>query len=52
MGACLKPIEVARVMGSVVKEGPYGGTSSGRHWPLSDTSKAYIEKYGIPYGSW
>ena len=52
MGACLKPIEVARVVGSVVKEGPYGGTSSGRHRPLSDTSKAYIEKYGIPYGSW
>ena len=52
MGACLKPIEVARVVATVVKEGPYGGTSSGRHRPLSETSKAYIEKYGVPYGSW
>jgi hypothetical protein len=52
MGACLKPFDVARVEGTVVKEGPYGGTSSGRHRPLSETSKAYIEKYGVPYGSW
>jgi len=51
-GPCLLPIEVTRVEGTVVKEGPYGGTSSGRHRPLSDTSKAYVEKYGIPYGSW
>ncbi|MGE8150504.1 DUF2931 family protein, partial [Pseudomonas vancouverensis] len=30
----------------------YSGTSNGQHRPLSETSKAYIEKYGVPYGSW
>ncbi|CAD5109181.1 DUF2931 family protein [Zestomonas carbonaria] len=52
MGPCLAPIEVTRVQGEVVKAGPYGGKSDGHHYPLSDISKAYIEKYGIPYGSW
>ncbi|MCY1208297.1 hypothetical protein D9M72_199170 [compost metagenome] len=52
MGACLSAIDVARVQGTVVKLGPYGGTSGGQHRPLSATSKAYIEKHGIPYGSW
>ncbi|MGE8154577.1 DUF2931 family protein [Pseudomonas vancouverensis] len=51
-GPCLPPIEVARVVGTVVKIGPYSGTSNGQHRPLSETSKAYIEKYGVPYGSW
>jgi hypothetical protein len=52
MGACLDAIDVARVQGEVVKRGPYGGKSGGKHRPLSDTAKAYVEKYGIPYGSW
>ncbi len=52
LGACLEPFDVARVEGTVVKLGPYGGASNGRHRPLSETSKAYIEKFGIPYGSW
>ncbi|WP_236209790.1 DUF2931 family protein, partial [Pseudomonas tohonis] len=52
MGACLPAIDVARVQGSVVKLGPYGGTSGGKHRPLSAISQAYIEKHGIPYGSW
>ncbi|RIZ49594.1 hypothetical protein AXX04_20440 [Pseudomonas aeruginosa] len=52
MGPCLSPIEVTRVQGEVVKKGPYGGESGGHHYPLSDISKAYIEKHGIPYGSW
>jgi hypothetical protein len=51
-GPCLSPIEVTRVEGKVVKKGPYDGTSSGKHRPLSEASNAYIEKYGIPYGSW
>ncbi|MGE8155193.1 DUF2931 family protein [Pseudomonas vancouverensis] len=51
-GPCLPPVEVARVVGTVVKIGPYSGTSNGQHRPLSETSKAYIEKYGVPYGSW
>ncbi|MHC8316318.1 DUF2931 family protein [Pseudomonas sp. LB3P31] len=52
LGACLKPFDVTRVVGEVVKKGPYDGTSGGRHRPLSETSNAYVEKYGIPYGSW
>jgi hypothetical protein len=51
-GACLKPIDVARVQGEVVKAGPYGGQSEGHYYPLDSAAKAYIEKYGIPYGSW
>ena len=51
-GACLKAIEVARVEATIVKVGPDGGKSGGRYDPLSEASKAYIEKFGIPYGSW
>jgi len=52
-GACLKPIDVARVQGEVVKVGPSGGQNDGRYaLPLKPAAKAYIEKYGIPYGSW
>ncbi len=53
MGPCLSPIEVTRVQGEVVKKGPYGGQSGGAYaLPLKPVSKAYIEKHGIPYGSW
>ncbi|MGE8100841.1 DUF2931 family protein [Pseudomonas fluorescens] len=51
-GPCLKATEVTRVQGTINPEGPYGGTSNGKHRPLSEESKAYIEKFGIPYGSW
>ncbi|WP_137807599.1 DUF2931 family protein [Pseudomonas sp. G(2018)] len=52
-GACLKPFDVARVEGTVVKLGPDSGRSGGQYaLPLKPSSKAYIEKYGIPYGSW
>ena len=53
MGACLSAIDVARVQGTVVKEGPDLGQSGGQYaLPLDPASKAYIEKHGIPYGSW
>ncbi|MGU0876076.1 DUF2931 family protein, partial [Pseudomonas aeruginosa] len=53
MGPCLSPIEVTRVQGEVVKKGPDGGQSGGAYaLPLKPASKAYIEKHGIPYGSW
>ncbi|MBT8767003.1 DUF2931 family protein [Metapseudomonas boanensis] len=53
MGACLSAIDVARVQGTVVREGPDGGQSGGQYaLPLEPESKAYIEKFGIPYGSW
>jgi hypothetical protein len=51
-GGCLKPIEIGRFEAKINQEGPYNGTSKGKHRPLSDESKAYIDKFGIPYGSW
>ncbi|WP_342244977.1 DUF2931 family protein [Pseudomonas sp. OTU5201] len=53
MGPCLSALDVARVQGTVVKQGPDGGRSGGRYaLPLEPASKTYIEKHGIPYGSW
>ena len=49
---CLAPVEITRVVGTVDPRGPYEGKSGGRHRPLSATSKAYVERFGIPYGSW
>jgi Protein of unknown function (DUF2931) len=51
-GSCLKAVEIARVEGTINPKGPYEGKSGGKHRPLSEVSKAYIEKFGIPYGSW
>ncbi|MED5611671.1 DUF2931 family protein [Pseudomonas sp. JH-2] len=53
MGGCLSAIDVTRVQATVVKKGPDGGLSGGQYaLPLEPESKAYIERYGIPYGSW
>ncbi len=52
MGPCLSAIDVARVQGTVVKKGPYGGKASGYYRPPNEASRTYIEKYGVPYGSW
>lgn len=53
MGPCLRPVEVARVEGEVVKLGPSQGLNQGRFaLPLALESKAYIESHGIPFGSW
>jgi hypothetical protein len=51
-GPCLKSVEITRVVGTISPKGPYEGKSGGKHRPLSEVSKAYIEKFGIPYGSW
>ncbi|MBN3864066.1 DUF2931 family protein [Pseudomonas frederiksbergensis] len=51
-GPCLKSVEIARVVGTINPRGPYEGKSGGKHRPLSETSKAYVEKFGIPYDSW
>ena len=52
-GPCLKSVEIARVVGTISKKGPYQGKNEGRYaLPLSPESQAYIEKFGIPYGSW
>jgi hypothetical protein len=51
-GPCLKSTEVTRVQGTINPEGPYRGQSGGAYYPLLEESKAYIDKFGIPYGSW
>jgi hypothetical protein len=52
-GTCLDPIEVSRVKGSIVKEGPDLGRTNGRYaLELEPESQAYIDKFGIPYDSW
>ena len=51
-GQCTHGVPVRRVQGRVVEAGPYNGQSDGHYYPLDDVSKAYIEKYGVPYGSW
>ncbi|AJO78901.1 DUF2931 family protein [Pseudomonas sp. MRSN 12121] len=49
---CRHPIKVARAQAEVEPLGPHLGKSNGHYYPLSENSKRYIERYGIPYGSW
>ncbi|MHC8326843.1 DUF2931 family protein [Pseudomonas sp. LB1P83] len=51
-GPCMTPIEVTTVKGVIDPRGPYEGKSNGEYDTLSDQSKAYVEKFGVPYGSW
>ncbi|PYD90624.1 hypothetical protein DNF23_21730 [Pseudomonas syringae pv. pisi] len=51
-GPCMTPIEVATVKAVIDPRGPYEGKSGGEYDPPSDVSKAYIEKFGVPYDSW
>ena len=51
-GSCLPPIEVTTVKAVIDPRGPYEGKSGGHHRPLSAVSKAYVEKFGVPYDSW
>ncbi|MCY1278087.1 hypothetical protein D9M68_362410 [compost metagenome] len=52
MAPCIDPVEVTRVVGTVDPRGPYEGKSEGHYYFLSDESKAYVEQFGVPYGSW
>ncbi|AZE10779.1 hypothetical protein C4K10_2499 [Pseudomonas chlororaphis subsp. aureofaciens] len=49
---CRHPVKVARVQAEIEPLGPHQGKSNGHYYPQSENSKRYIEKYGIPYGSW
>ena len=51
-GACLDSIEVGRYQAEVDPRGPYEGRSNGRYIKLEPENKDYIEKHGIPYGTW
>ncbi|MHC8406991.1 DUF2931 family protein [Pseudomonas sp. TMB3-21] len=50
---CFNKIKVARAQAVVEPLGPSQGKTEGRYaYPVSEKAKRYIEKYGIPYGSW
>ncbi len=51
-GPCMTPIEVTTVKAMIDPRGPYEGKSDGKYDSLSDESKAYVEKFGVPYDSW
>lgn len=53
MGPCLDPIEVLTLQAEVEPKGPDQGRMNGQYaLPLTEVTKAYIDKYGVPYGSW
>ncbi|NWL79992.1 hypothetical protein DM872_24390 [Pseudomonas taiwanensis] len=49
---CYRSVKVARAQAEVEPLGPHLGKSGGHYYPQSDASKRYIERFGIPYGSW
>ncbi len=53
MSTCGGPIEILRAQAEIEPKGPSQGRTSGQYaLPLEPASKAYIERHGIPYGSW
>lgn len=51
--SCHHPVKVARAQAEVEPLGPSQGKNQGRYaYPVSEKSKRYIERFGIPYGSW
>lgn len=51
-GPCLEPNEIGRFEAQISQAGPYESASDGKYRPLTETSKTYIEQFGVPYGSW
>lgn len=52
-GPCFNGTEILRVQAEIEPKGPDQGQSGGQYaLPLEPAAKAYIEKHGIPYGSW
>jgi hypothetical protein len=52
MDECLRPVKVVHAQVEIEPKGPDLGLSGGSYFPLEESSKRYVEKYGIPYGSW
>jgi hypothetical protein len=51
--SCHHPVKVARAQAEIEPFGPSQGKNEGRYaYPVSEKSKRYIDKFGIPYGSW
>ena len=49
---CLEHKEVGRFQAEIEPLGPYKGRSKGKYVPIEPENKAYVDKHGIPYGSW
>lgn len=50
---CTRAIKVDRGQAEIEPLGPDQGRNEGRYgWKISESSKRYIERFGIPYGSW
>lgn len=49
---CGRPIKTDRVQVDIEPLGPDQGKFQGRYTPQSASSKRYVERFGIPYGSW
>ncbi|MCM8742833.1 DUF2931 family protein [Pseudomonas koreensis] len=51
--SCHHPVKVARAQAEIEPLGPSQGKNKGRYaYSVSEKAKRYIDKYGIPYGSW
>jgi hypothetical protein len=51
-GACLGFTEVGRFQAEIETLGPYKGKSKGKYIPIEPENKAYVDKHGVPYGTW
>ena len=50
---CFRAHKVDRGQVGIEPLGPYLGKNEGRYaWKIKDSSQRYIERFGIPYGSW
>jgi len=51
--SCHHAVKVARAQAEIEPLGPSKGKNEGRYaYPVSEKAKRYIDKFGIPYGSW
>jgi hypothetical protein len=49
---CLGHLEVGRFEAKIDPRGPYKGLSKGKYIKMEPENKEYVEKHGVPYGSW
>jgi Protein of unknown function (DUF2931) len=49
---CLRRVPFVRAQVEIEPLGPDLGKSNGHYYPQTKDSKQYVEKFGIPYGSW
>ena len=51
--SCHHPVKVAGAQAEIEPLGPSQGKNRGRYaYPVNEKAKRYIEKFGVPYGSW